>query len=221
MKLSDTEQLVLVPDGAVLPLALEMVHVHEAEPRFLLGTHAYLVAADRHQAGTFALAVTAAELYARVDLARETALRLPVSESIGHQARMRVAKARASRLHPGMRASFRRAEKREEAHGRLLAFGPELGTGAIASWQNDAFDTLTGWGDLARFRTDANYPGDVVVNTPAEDGAPPRWLRMPRDETILLAHGLSDRDREVAATVREANAHLLGISERLSDILED
>lgn len=112
-----------------------------------------------------------------------------------------------------MRATFRRAHEREESHGRLLAFGGELGRAAIATWQNEAFDTLTAWGDLDQFRADPGYSGSVVCKTPPEDGAAPRWARLPEDEALLLDHGLSDRDREVAATARESNAHSLGIRE--------
>lgn len=219
LTLDTGDLLVLVPDATRLPLTLEMVEPHIAKPRFLLGPNAYLVASGREQAMVIALAVQAAEVYAHVDLARETLLRLPAAPHIEHQARIRIAKVRASRLYAALRASFKRAERREEMHGRLLAFGAGLPGGAIASWQNDAFDTLTGWGDLERFRTDPNYPGDIVCKTSAEDGALPQWLRLPEDPALLLEHGLSAREREVAATVREAKAHLLGISERLSEHL--
>ena len=207
------EFLVHVPDPARVPLVIEMVRPHEPTPRLILGGHAYLVATSEDQARTFRLAVAAADLVDAVDLAAESGLRLPVAEPIARRAKIRIAKVRASKLFAAMRATYRRAERREEHHGRLLATGEELGSRAIASWQNEAFDTLTGWGDLEAFRTDPEYPGDVVCKTSDDDGAVPHWLRLPIDERILLEHGLDPRDREVATSVREARAHTLGIAE--------
>ena len=207
------EVLVHVPDPARLPLVIEMVRPQEPTPRIVIGAHAYLIATSEAQARIFGLAVEAADLVDAVDLATETSLRLPVAEPIAHRARIRIAKVRASKLFASMRATYRRAERREEHHGRLLASGEELGDRAIASWQNEAFDTLTGWGDLDAYRSDPEYAGDVVCKTSDEDSAVPSWLHLPTDERILLDHGLDPRDREVATSVREARAHTLGIAE--------
>ena len=207
------EFLVHVPDPARVPVVIDMVRPHDPTPRVVLGGHAYLVATSEAQARTFRWVVEAADLIDEVDLATESGLRLPVAEPIALQAKIRIAKVRASKLFAAMRATYRRAERREEHHGRLLAIGEELGSRAIASWQNEAFDTLTGWGDLEAFRTDPEYPGDVVCKTSNDDGAVPHWVRLPTDERILLEHGLDPRDREVATSVREARAHSLGIAE--------
>lgn len=218
--LAASERLVLIPYGELLPLALDMIRPHEPTPKLLLGPKAYLVAPDPRTAELYTRAVDAATIYPRVDLAVESPLRLPADEAIAHRVRIRIAKARASRLYPAMRASFRRSAHREERHGRLLAHGPALGERAVATWHNEAFDTLTGWGDLDRYRGDPEYPGEVVCRTPPEDDAEPQWLRLPDDERRLLDHGLSDRDREVAATVEDARADLMGLTD-WARVLED
>ena len=217
-KLADGEHLVLVPDSDHLPLVLDMLRAHVPEPSFLLGPRVYLIARDRRHAALSELCVIAAREYLHVDLAKESPLRLPVDVQIAHEARMRIAKVRASRLYPAMHATFRRSGQREEAHGRLLAFGAELGSGAVATWQNAAFDTITGWGELERFRSDPDYPGEIACKTSSEDETPPQWLRLPADERLLLDHGLSDRAREVATTVRAAGAHHLGLLERAEEM---
>lgn len=211
------QHLVWVPEAASLPLVLEMVRCHEPEPRVVLGGHAYLLAVDRRRQRIFAAAVDAAAIYPTVDLATESPLRLPVAPSIAHDVRIRIAKARASRLDAAMRATFRRAREREEHHGRLLAFDRDLGSRAIASWQNETFDTVTGWGDLQRFRDDPDYAGEVAFLTPHDEGIP-QWLRLPVDETLLLDHGLNADERAAAQTVRDARAHLLGVVERGEDL---
>lgn len=207
IEIAADERLVLVGDAAKLPLVVEMVRPHVPRVRLLVGPHTYLIARDRASAEACRMAVAAADIYDRVELAHETPLRLPAGRELEHRARVRVAKARASQLYSGMQRAYRRATQREERHGRVLAHGEGI-PGAIATWQNERFQTLMGWGDRESYASDPAYHGDVVCRVPERDAELPQWLRMPEDEGVLLAHPFG-ADPEV--DVRASRAHLLGI----------
>lgn len=211
LNLEDT--LVAIPNATKLPLVLDILKPYYA-PRILMGFTSYLVAANLEESKIFRRAVFASEEYERVNLESETHLHFPVSDEIAHFVKLRVAKARASKIKDCI-VNVLRESRNVRSFGSKSIYTSSSWNGAIGTWRTFHGETACGWGDFERFTSDNSYLGDLTFILAQELEQPASWIRMPEDDRILLEHNFPISGERTNVTIETANAKDLGLTEAM------
>jgi len=213
LELSPEDTLVAIPNPIKLPLVLDILKPYYT-PRILIGATSYLVAENLQESKVFHRAVLASEEYGRVSLESEVHLHFPVSDEIAHLVKLRVAKARASRIQDCI-VNVLRGSRSMRSIGSKSIYTSSSWSGAVGTWRTFNGATACGWGDSERFTSDNSYLGELTFILAQELEQPARWVRIPEDDRILLEHNFPTSSERTNVTIETANAKDLGLTEAM------